>query len=555
MDKKKFNKTIVYVFCFVLIAVAIIVALWLSGALSEYFQKRKEERERQKWQSKTEQSTTAQKVDINGLPSILVTETVQIDVCESDESELADIYNDITTATMTEGIKAASYTASFMVTNSWDGKYQFSVIVNNTSDVDISSWEISIEMPDNCNVESFWCSDCKISNNVLLIKPVDYNSCIKAGDFVDNIGFIMSSPEVFVDFTWNGEGVTKENETTVSAPTSKPTQTPTTNPSDKPTQPPTTAAPYVPPVKEDGTPVDNHGKLSVKGTNLVDAKGNKYQLKGVSTHGIAWFPEFINKDAFKTLRDDWGANTIRLAMYTAEYNGYCTGGNQTELKKKVEEGVKYATELGMYVIIDWHVLNERDPNTYKTQASAFFDDMSKKYANYDNVIYEICNEPNGGVSWSSIKKYADEIIQVIRKNDSDAIILVGTPTWSQDVDQVAANPVKNGYNVMYTLHFYAATHKDAIWSKLKTALNAGTPIFISEFSICDASGNGGIDYNSANSWKSLIKQYNLSYIGWNLSNKAETSSLIKADLKKYSGWTTSELSDTGKWLRDFILGK
>ena len=410
-------------------------------------------------------------------------------------------------------------------------------------------------MPDNCNVESFWCSDCKISNNVLLIKPVDYNSCIKAGDSVDNIGFIMSSPEVFVDFTWNGEGVTKENETTVSAPTSKPTQTPTTKPSDKPTQPPTTAAPYVPPVKEDGTPVDNHGKLSVKGTNLVDAKGNKYQLKGVSTHGIAWFPEFINKDAFKTLRDDWGANTIRLAMYTAEYNGYCTGGNQTELKKKVEEGVKYATELGMYVIIDWHVLNDRDPNTYKAQASAFFDDMSKKYANYDNVIYEICNEPNGGVSWSSIKKYADEIIQVIRKNDSDAIILVGTPTWSQDVDQVAANPVQNGYNVMYTLHFYAATHKDAIWSKLKTALNAGTPIFISEFSICDASGNGGIDYNSANSWKSLIKQYNLSYIGWNLSNKAETSSLIKADLKKYSGWTTSELSDTGKWLRDFILGK
>lgn len=555
MDKKKFNKIIVYVFCFVLIAVAIIVALWLSGALSEYFQKLKEERERQKWQSKTEQLTTAQKVDINGLPSILVTETVQIDVCESNESELADIYNDITTATMTEGINAASYTASFMVTNSWDGKYQFSVIVNNTSDVDISSWEISIEMPDNCNVESFWCSDCKISNNVLFIKPVDYNSCIKAGDSVDNIGFIMSSPEVFVDFTWNGEGVTKENETTVSAPTSKPTQTPTTKPSDKPTQPPTTAAPYVPPVKEDGTPVDNHGKLSVKGINLVDAKGNKYQLKGVSTHGIAWFPKFINKDAFKTLRDDWGANTIRLAMYTAENNGYCTGGNQTELKKKVEEGVKYATELGMYVIIDWHVLNDRDPNTYKTQASAFFDDMSKKYANYDNVIYEICNEPNGGVSWSSIKKYADEIIQVIRKNDSDAIILVGTPTWSQDVDQVAANPVKNGYNVMYTLHFYAATHKDAIWSKLKTALNAGTPIFISEFSICDASGNGGIDYNSANSWKSLIKQYNLSYIGWNLSNKAETSSLIKAGLKKYSGWTTSELSDTGKWLRDFILGK
>ena len=354
------------------------------------------------------------------------------------------------------------------------------------------------------------------------------------------------------DFECSGESEVSSMPSETQAPTQKPSQCqPQTNPQ------PTTSDydSYTPPVLESGTPLSNHGKLSVKGVNLVDSKGNKFQLKGVSTHGINWFPEYVNKDAFKTLRDDWGANTIRLAMYTAEYNGYCTGGNQASLKKLVEDGVKYATELGMYVIIDWHVLNDRDPNTYKSQAVAFFNEMSAKYADYVNVIYEICNEPNGGVGWSSIKTYADEVISVIRKNDSDAIILVGTPTWSQDVDQVAKNPVKNGYNVMYTLHFYAATHKDNIQAKMQTALNAGTPIFVSEFSICDASGNGGIDYTSASKWMELINKYNLSYMGWSLSNKAETSALIKSNCTKLSGWKTEDLSETGKWLRSIIAGK
>ena len=105
------------------------------------------------------------------------------------------------------------------------------------------------------------------------------------------------------------------------------------------------------------TPLARHGRLSVKGVDLVDQSQKKFQLRGVSTHGINWDvgSPYVNEAAFRTLRDDWGVNAIRLAMYTSEYNGYCSGGDKKALRTKVEEGVQYATKLGMYVIIDWHM--------------------------------------------------------------------------------------------------------------------------------------------------------------------------------------------------------
>ena len=308
-----------------------------------------------------------------------------------------------------------------------------------------------------------------------------------------------------------------------------------------------------------GSPAATWGALQVKGTQLCSSKGSPVQLKGVSTFGIIWDEGRynINQDAFTTLQMDWGANLIRLAVYTEEYGGYCNQSDQVAtatLDQTISDAVNYAAKLGMYVIIDWHILHDGNPNTHIAEAKQFFADMSWKYANYDNVLYEICNEPNGGVSWNDVKQYADTIIPIIRENDGNAVILVGTPTWSQDVDLVAANPVKDKKNVMYVLHFYASTHKDWIRNKLKTALAAGTPVFITEFSICAADGNGSIDYQSAEAWKQLIREKNLSYAGWSLCNKNETSALIKSSCSKHSGWTESDLSETGNWLRKLIRG-
>lgn len=298
------------------------------------------------------------------------------------------------------------------------------------------------------------------------------------------------------------------------------------------------------------------GRLHVKGTKLVDKKGHEVQLRGVSTHGLSWYPQYVNDKCFAKLHDKWGANVVRLAMYTEEYNGYCSGNakNRSDLKKLIKKGVKLAKKHKMYVIVDWHILSDGNPNSHKKEAKAFFREMSREFKGYNNVIYEICNEPNNGTSWKEIKSYARSVISTIRKNDKKAVIVVGTPTWSQDVDQAAADPIK-GDNIMYALHFYAATHKTDLRNKMTAAINKGLPVFVTEYGICDASGNGAIDKKEADRWVQTMDEYGVSYIAWNLSNKQESSSIIKSSCSKVSGFKKSDLSDEGKWLYSMLRKK
>lgn len=297
------------------------------------------------------------------------------------------------------------------------------------------------------------------------------------------------------------------------------------------------------------------GALQVSGTKLTNKDGHAVQLKGISTHGLSWFPEYVNKECFRQLREEWNVNVIRLAMYTSEYGGYCSGGDQEALKELIRNGVEYASELDMYVILDWHILSDGNPNTYLDQARDFFQEMSQDYASRNNVLYEICNEPNGSTSWSDIKAYAEEIIPVIRNNDEDGIIIVGTPNWSQYVDQAAADPISGYDNIMYSLHFYAATHKDSLRKAMTDAIDAGLPIFVSEYGICDASGNGSIDENQARKWIDVMNQYGISYVAWNLSNKSETSAILSAGCNKTSGFTEDDLSSSGRWLFAMLTGE
>ena len=313
------------------------------------------------------------------------------------------------------------------------------------------------------------------------------------------------------------------------------------------TEPAVSEAPSV----DDSTPYGQHGALHVENGKLTDADGNTVQLYGMSTHGIAWFPQYINYDSFRTLRDDWNTNCIRLAMYTAEYGGYCAGGDKEQLKQLVRDGVSYATELGMYVIVDWHILSDCDPNQNKDEAIAFFREMSEAFADNDNVLYEICNEPNSGTSWDSIKSYAEEVIPVIREQKPDAVILVGTPTWSQEIDKAAASPLTFD-NVMYTLHFYAGTHKDDLRNRLETCAQDNLPVFVSEFGMCDASGNGANDFDSTTKWLDLLNKYQISFCCWNLANKDESSSVFKAASTALSDWTDEDFNESGRWIRDYF---
>lgn len=297
------------------------------------------------------------------------------------------------------------------------------------------------------------------------------------------------------------------------------------------------------------TPVERHGALSVQGSVLTGENGEAVQLAGISTHGIGTYPQYVNEEAFRQFRDEWGTSLIRLAMYTEEEDGYLSDGDQSVIEETMTRGIDICIDLGLYCIVDWHILSDYDPNWHKEEAKAFFERITKKYGSCPNVIYEICNEPNGGIPWETVKAYADEVIPVIRANAPDAVILVGTPNWCQDIDLVASAPVSNPKNVMYTFHFYAATHGDFLREKLLRAVDQGTPVFVSEFGICEANGSGNVDYDSADRWMEAINRHKLSYAVWNLSNKDETSAMLRPECTKTYGFTDEDLTENGKWIR------
>ena len=446
----------------------------------------------------------------------------------------------------TEAVPDSSQAFELTVTgtNSWESGgmvcAQFDGVIKNKSGGSAANWKVSIPVPEGSKLENGWNGTYTLEETTLEITPAEYNTEITADGEV-TFGFILDTKEAFTP----SEGTLSIDGVDYAMGASETSPSGSTEASEEQTE---AAAESKEVAKKDisGTPVENHGALSVEGTDIVDKDGNIFQLKGVSTHGINWFPEYVNKEAFSSLAG-YGVNAIRLAMYTADYNGYCSGGSQKELEDLVDKGVEACNALGLYVIIDWHILNDNNPNQNKDSAKSFFETMSKKYAGYDNVIYEICNEPNGGTTWDDIKSYAEEIIPVIRKNDKNALIIVGTPNWSQDVDTASQNKIEGQQNLVYAVHFYASTHKEEIRSKVETARQNGLPVIVSECSICEASGNGSINYDEAEKWMEMINEYHLSYFAWNLSNKEEQSSLLKSSVTKTGNFETSDFSETGSW--------
>lgn len=497
------------------------------------------------------------------------------------------VNNEKQTGSVTEATKEdageqvqTSVTMQFKQSNSWEGNgrfySQYDLVIDNKESVKISDWTFKFNTISGTTLEQSWNCTVDTSDSQWSVVPVEFNKIIESQAQMNSVGFIISSAskEELTKYTLDfklesgveivlandGKAYKAGEEIADSSEESTAAQPEDTKPSDG-----NTAQPGGSDSENDsGNNSDTGsnagivttvptGRLQVSGTKLTDESGNIIQLRGVSTHGISWFPDYVNYDAFATLRDDWGANVVRIAMYPEEYNGYLSGGDKDSLKQIIDNGVNYATQLGMYVIIDWHVLNYA-PSRHTQEACDFFAEMASKYSGHDNVIYEICNEPVGADWNSDIKPYAETVIGTIRKYDDHALILVGTNTWSQDVDSVVGNTLDDG-NVMYVAHFYAGTHKENIRNKISTALNAGVPVFISECSICDASGNGGIDYASANEWLDFMNSNQLSFIAWSLSNKAETSALISSGCSAKSGWSDGDLSETGRWFKSAISGR
>ena len=294
-------------------------------------------------------------------------------------------------------------------------------------------------------------------------------------------------------------------------------------------------------------PVKIHGRLSVDETRLVDQYNQPVVLNGMSFGWSCFHPRFYTALAVRWLHRDWKCNVVRAAMGVEPDKGYIKdSATSKHLMKVVIEG---AITEGIYVIIDWH-----SHNINLKEAKEFFKEMATTYGSYPNIIYEIFNEPDAE-TWPEVKKYSTEIISTIRAIDPNNIILVGSPHWDQDINLPAEDPISGYKNLMYSLHFYAGTHKKNLRDRADEAIAKGLPIFVSESAGMQATGNGPIDYDEWNKWINWMDAKKISWITWSVSDKDETCSVLKNSASDFGDWSKDDLKESGIKTRDILRDK
>jgi hypothetical protein len=282
------------------------------------------------------------------------------------------------------------------------------------------------------------------------------------------------------------------------------------------------------------------GKASVR-RQLVDQNGVSFQLKGVSSHWLAWESQRFaeSKKALQYMRDKWKLSVIRAAMGTDQSGGYLSSPDA--MRMQVETIIQHAIELGVYVIVDWHTEKAVEQ---QDAAVAFFTAMAKKYGAYPNVIWEPYNEPNRYV-WAQIKTYHQAVVDAIRTVDPDNLIVLGTPNWSQWVDEAAADPV-SGTNLLYTLHFYSCTHGQWLRDRAETAMAAGVALFVTEFGATFSDGGVGthayVCEDETNRYFDWMARNNISGLSWKLDQCADASCILGATAGVDGPWTDDRLS-------------
>jgi endoglucanase len=292
-------------------------------------------------------------------------------------------------------------------------------------------------------------------------------------------------------------------------------------------------------------PVKTHGQLKVKGTQLVDEQANPVALHGMSFGWHNLWPRFYNKGAVRELVTKWNSNVVRASMgIELNESGYLKSPQQSvKLMKKV---IDACIKQGIYVIIDWH-----DHNIHTKEAVEFFTMMSKEYGHRPHIIYEIFNEPDYE-TWPEVKAYSEEVIKAIRANDPDNIILVGSPKWDQDIHLPAANPIKGYNNLMYTMHFYAGTHKKWLRDRTDEAIAKGLPVFVSECAGMEATGDGPLDVAE---WKAFVDWMDaggLSWVAWSVSDKKETCSILNPSAASNGKWKEADVKEWGALTRSYL---
>lgn len=429
---------------------------------------------------------------------------------------------------------AASASATFTKVSDWGSGYTGQYTITNTGTSAITSWTVVFDLPAGTSIGSSWNAVRSSSGQRYTFRNESWNGTVAPGRSV-SFGFTGSGSGSPTGCTLNGASCA--GGTTPSTPPSSSGPSPSTS---SPTG---------------TTPVARNGLLRVCGRQLCNAQGKAVQLRGMSSHGLQWYSNCLTDSSLNVLANEWNADVLRISMYIQE------GGYETDpagFTNRVHTLIEEATERGLYAIVDWHMLDPGDPNVNLARARTFFTEIASRHRAKNNVIYEVANEPSG-VHWNTIKSYADQIIPVIRAQDPDSVVLVGTEDWSslgasgdgQGVQRILANPVSAG-NVMYTFHFYAASHDDWHLNTVRSAI-AQLPIFVTEFGTQEYTGDGPNNFARAQQYLDLFAQNKVSWVNWNYSDDERTGAVFTQGTcaaGQFGG--TNRLKEAGVWVRDRI---
>ncbi len=296
------------------------------------------------------------------------------------------------------------------------------------------------------------------------------------------------------------------------------------------------------------TIIEHFGQIQAQGNQIIDQNGDPVALHGMSLFWSQWIPQYYNRDCIQWLRDDWKCTIIRAAL-AVEHGGYLE--NPVDEQMKIATVVNACVDLGIYVILDWHSHHAEDQ---LEEAKAFFKQVAKSYGKYPNVIYEIYNEPLD-LSWSQVlKPYAEAVIAEIRSEDPDNLIVVGTPTWSQDVEDAAADPIDD-VNVAYALHYYTGTHREWLRTKATQAMSKGIPLFVTEWGVSKADASGDIDQAETARWLQYTDTHKLSWCNWSVADKDETTSIVKPGADPGGNWSDDDLTEAGRIVKSLIVAR
>lgn len=293
------------------------------------------------------------------------------------------------------------------------------------------------------------------------------------------------------------------------------------------------------------SPVSRLAPLTFSAGQLRGRDGSAATLRGVSLFWSQWKPEFYTANAVAQLARKWKIDIIRVPI-AAMAPGYLADP-EGETAKAVRI-IDAAISEGIFVLLDWH---GHEPNT--VAAIDFFKNIARKYGNSPNIIYETWNEPHPRFDWArDIAPHHLAVVRAIREYAPFALAVLGTPRYCTDLEAPAmAGPLAE--NIGYAVHFYAGTHREGLRHRIANAIDAGLPIFVSEWGIAEASGDGVIDQTEADRWLAFLNRHSISHINWSLCDKDEACSALRPGTAPDRSWWNTDLTRSGRYVHHYLV--